>query len=88
MSKLVLVLYRALPHLLQSEEKRDRPRILKVKEVTGMRMQHLAVTAMALLLVGPSLATPSRADFVKTKPAKTRPAAATRTVTFDLTGMD
>ena len=53
-----------------------------------MRMQHLAVTALALFLIGPSLATVSRADLVEPFLAKSRPAAATRTVTLDLTGMD
>ncbi len=53
-----------------------------------MKTQHLAVTTMALFLIGPSLVAPSRADFLKTVPGKSRPAAATRTVTLDLTGLD
>jgi uncharacterized protein involved in copper resistance len=53
-----------------------------------MRSSHLAVAAMAAFLIGPSLAAPAPASAAKAHPPKSRPAAATHTVTLDLTGMD
>ena len=53
-----------------------------------MMVRHCAVAAMALLLAGPTLAPAARADAAKTAAAKTHAAAASRTVTLDLTGLD
>jgi hypothetical protein len=58
-----------------------------------MKTQHLAVTAMALLLTshpvrGHAFAGPSRAEFGATLTTKSQPARTTRTVTLDLTGLD
>jgi hypothetical protein len=48
----------------------------------------LAAAAIALALAGPSLGTSPYAHLVKKGPAKSQPAAATRTVTLDITGME
>jgi len=53
-----------------------------------MMLRYFAVAAMTLSLAGAAISTPTRADFLKKGPVKSRPAAATRTVTLDLTGMD
>jgi hypothetical protein len=53
-----------------------------------MRVRHLAIAAVALLWAGPGISTPTRADFLKAKAGKSQPAAATHTVTLDLTGLD
>lgn len=53
-----------------------------------MRVPHLAVAALALALTGPALAAPSPAQLANKAPAKSHPAAAARTVTLDLTGLD
>jgi hypothetical protein len=47
----------------------------------------LAAAAITLAVAGLSLGMPP-APFLKKGPAKTQPAAATRTITLDITGME
>jgi hypothetical protein len=53
-----------------------------------MKTRCAVVAAMALALAVPSLRASSQTEFMTKAPAKSHPAAATRTVTLDLTGMD